>query len=633
MARHEDGAKPCQAEVPCPKGAEYSRGAATVKLGIIILNQVSKRGQVDFGIGPLLAVALAGLVGLAVAVVLVIQILVGGGAARDLFREKADLMVELVTRQVREHLDPAPAQLAYIARILPTAPDDLGSERMSDLLTGALAGVPAIQALAFIPADGIATIVNRTADGVEILNTQMRNDPGLRAGVEEARNRQGGWWGELFFARRYDGPVVNRRHAVWRDGEFVGVLGAVVLLGELSRVIEESAATEYGGHPFVLRGRDSVLAHRRLIEHFPGLNPAKPLPQLDEIDDPVLAAIWTAKRSAPFLGRLSATSHVADVGGVPYLYLYRDMSEFGDPAWFVGAYFRVDDIAGGVRTAAMAGLAGLGVLAISVIFAIILARRLAAPTRGFARAATELASLDFSKTSPLPRSRIRELDEQAHAFNRLLSALRWFESYVPKGLVRRLAREAPPESTERELTVMFTDIVGFTTLTQDMPPTRVAELLNGHFAHVINAVEATGGTVDKFMGDGTMAFWGAPDRLPDHARAALICAAEIARAMARTGLRVRIGVHTGRVVVGNVGTTERLNYTIIGDAVNATQRIEQLGKDLMSSEDSCCVLTSAETWHAAGDPEGWTPQGEFNLRGRDSGVSIYRLVRVRADDR
>jgi class 3 adenylate cyclase len=580
-----------------------------------------------FGIGPLLAVALAGLVGLALAVVLAIQVLIGGGGARELFREKADLMVELVSRQVREHLEPASAQLDYIARVLPVdGPPDQGSERMSDLLTGALAGVPAIQALAYVPVGGVATIVNRTEAGAEVLHIDLKNDPGLQQGVADAQNREGGWWGELFFARRYDGPVVNRRHAVRRDGKLVGVIGAVVLLGELSRVIDESTATDYGGHPFVLRGRDHVLAHRRLADHFPGLSPAKPLPGLTEIDDPVLAQIWTAKRSAPFLGRLSATSHAADVNGVPYLYLYRTMPEFGDPPWYVGAYFRVDDIAGGLRTAVMAGVAGLGVLVASIIVAILLARKLAAPTRSFARAAAQLAELDFAKTQPLPPSRIRELDEQARAFNRLLGALRWFESYVPRGLVRRLAREAPPESSERELTIMFTDIAGFTTLTQDMPPTRVADMLNAHFAQVIRAVEATGGTVDKFLGDGAMAFWGAPDNLPGHARAALECAADIAASMANTGLRVRIGVHTGRVVVGNVGTTGRLNYTIIGDAVNATQRIEQLGKEFMKPGESCCVLASGDTFDAAGNPEGWIAQGEFSLRGRDSGVSIYRLA-------
>jgi len=586
-----------------------------------------------FGIGPLLAAALAGLVGLALAVVLAIQVLIGGGGARELFREKADLMVELVSRQVREHLEPASAQLDYIARVLPTDGPDQGTERVSDLLTGALAGVPAIQALAYIPVGGIATIVNRTEAGVDILHIDARADAAMLAGIADAQSREGGWWGELIFARRYDGPVVNRRQVVRRDGKLIGVVGAVVLLGELSRVIDASTAIEYGGHPFVLRGRDHVLAHRRLVDHFPGLSPAKPLPDLTEIDDPVLAQIWTAKRSAPFLGRLSATSHAADVDGVPYLYLYRAMPEFGDPPWYVGAYFRVDDIAGGLRTAVMAGVAGLGVLAVSVIVAILLARKLAAPTRTFARAATELSELDFSKAQPLPRSRIRELDEQAHAFNRLLGALRWFESYVPKGLVRRLAREAPPESSERELTIMFTDIAGFTTLTQDMPPTRVADMLNAHFAQVIRAVEATGGTVDKFLGDGAMAFWGAPDNLPGHARAALECAADIAGAMAGTGLRVRIGVHTGRVVVGNVGASGRLNYTIIGDAVNATQRIEQLGKEIMQAGDTCCVLASADTFDAAGKPEGWIAQGEFSLRGRDSGASIYRLAPDHGADR
>jgi adenylate cyclase len=175
--------------------------------------------------------------------------------------------------------------------------------------------------------------------------------------------------------------------------------------------------------------------------------------------------------------------------------------------------------------------------------------------------------------------------------------------------------------------------VGFTSLSQDMPPAQVAALLNAHFAQIICAVEESGGTVDKFMGDGTMAFWGAPDRLKGHARHALACAAKLESSIAGTDLRLRVGIHTGRVVVGNVGSQERINYTIVGDAVNATQRIEQLGKDVMGQDERSCILASEDTWQAADRPADWVCIGEFTLRGRDMPVAIYRLAPARADAR
>src|SRR3546814_11538037 len=111
----------------------------------------------------------------------------------------------------------------------------------------------------------------------------------------------------------------------------------------------------------------------------------------------------------------------------------------------------------------------------------------------------------------------------------MLSGLRWFETYVPRSLVMRLIRlgEGGVESEERPVTVMFTDIVGFTAASQRLTPRDTADFLNHHFALVAAAIDASGGTLDKYMGDAVMAFWGAPDDQPDHAARA--CRAALAR--------------------------------------------------------------------------------------------------------
>jgi adenylate cyclase len=118
--------------------------------------------------------------------------------------------------------------------------------------------------------------------------------------------------------------------------------------------------------------------------------------------------------------------------------------------------------------------------------------------------------------------------------------------------------------------------------------------------------------------------------LKGHARNALECAASLSDSVAGTGLRLRVGIHTGRVVVSNVGSAARMNYTIVGDAVNFTQRIEQLGKELMAAGETSCVLASEDTWEAADRPADWVRAGEFTLRGRDSPLAVYRPVPARA---
>ena len=140
----------------------------------------------------------------------------------------------------------------------------------------------------------------------------------------------------------------------------------------------------------------------------------------------------------------------------------------------------------------------------------------------------------------------------------------------------------------RDMTVMFTDIPGFTTLSEQLSATEVANLLNDHFTLVAGCVEAEEGTIDKYIGDSVMAFWGAPSKQPDHAARAIRAALAIAetvradnairRTDGRQEVRIRIGIHSGPALAGNIGAPGRINYTLVGDTVNAANRIEQLGK-------------------------------------------------------
>ncbi len=584
-------------------------------------------GSGRWSMTSVLTVAIAGLVGLALAVVLIIQISVGRSATNDLFRAKGDLMIDLIASRVREQLDPASAQLSFIAEVLAQPGVNYGRSRIADLMTGALAGAPQIQRLVFVYPDGKAINVDRGTDAANVSFPDLVTHPSVVRGLQEANATVGGLWGEFIFVDMESGPAVNRRQSIWRDGRFLGALVAFVPLRKLSLIVEQSVAAEYGGVPFILYGDETVLAHRRLMSPFPDLSPEHPLPTLAELGDPVLAQIWSGRRAAPLLAQ-SERQRAVEIDGQAYIFLYTQLPEFGAVPWNVGAYFRVRDFADDLRSMFFAGLAGLGVLAFALVCAVILARRLARPTRRFARAAAQLADFDFASADALSRSRIREIDEQAIAFNRLIAALRWFEAYVPRKLVRQLAHSLDRGgivSSTREVTIMFTDIVGFTALSQTMAPEDTADMLNRHFAQVIAAIEATGGTVDKFMGDGVMAFWGAPEHHDAHARGALDAARAIAAAVAAGDLCMRIGVHTGPVVAGNVGSRERLNYTILGDAVNVTQRIEQLGHALMEPGERVCVLASRTTFEAAGSPADFVAAGEFSLRGREAPVEVFRL--------
>jgi adenylate cyclase len=162
-----------------------------------------------------------------------------------------------------------------------------------------------------------------------------------------------------------------------------------------------------------------------------------------------------------------------------------------------------------------------------------------------------------------------------------------FSKYVHKDVLKELMKS--PESInltgeKRYLTVLFSDLRGFTTLSESLSPEELTTVLNGYFSAMTPAVLEEHGTIDKYIGDAIMAFWNAPLEVKNHERHAVISALRMQEDLKKfnkehnTTLAVGVGIHAGNAVVGNVGSKERVNYTVLGDTVNLASRVEGLTK-------------------------------------------------------
>ncbi|HLX17705.1 MAG TPA: adenylate/guanylate cyclase domain-containing protein [Bradyrhizobium sp.] len=228
-------------------------------------------------------------------------------------------------------------------------------------------------------------------------------------------------------------------------------------------------------------------------------------------------------------------------------------------------------------------------------------------------------------------SKLAEIENLSSAIADMALGLAAFRKYIPADLVKRLISDgmgARLGGEVRPMSVMFVDMAGFTGMSERWGD-RIIPLLSRYFDAVSAEVQSNGGTIDKFIGDAVMAFWGAPAGNPDHAvdccRSALACQ----RAVGQLGLiddeqrrvEIRIGINSGDMLVGNIGSEVRLNYTVIGDAVNVASRLESTNKVYGTR-----IIIGPETRRLGGDRIVVRELDRLAVYGRAGGLQIFELL-------
>jgi adenylate cyclase len=354
--------------------------------------------------------------------------------------------------------------------------------------------------------------------------------------------------------------------------------------------------------------------------------------------DPILRAFWLRFSTGK---QPPGDTTEMEIGGQSYLARILQLDGVGSPPMLIAVVAPMTDFTAPILrarnwTLALSLVAGVVGLVLIWFVARLITRPLAALTR------EAEAIRRFELDVPLPvASHITEVAHLATTMHAMKAALHSFGLYVPKYLVREIVQGAGAARVggeRRIVTIMFTDIVGFTTIADGMDAERLTRLTSEYFEGMTRTLMDAGGTIDKYIGDGIMVLWNAPAPYPNHASGACLAALRcrlLSERMERgfaergwPGLLTRFGVNTGEAVVGNVGSSDRLSYTAIGATVNMAARMEGLNRQYGTQ-----VLVSDATRAAAGPAFVFRRVDRVLAKGRQQPTELHELLGLRhADD-
>jgi adenylate cyclase len=456
---------------------------------------------------------------------------------------------------------------------------------------------------------------------------------------QRAVAEDGPGWSMLGHLPYRDRPAIVTSTPITIDGDFSGVIAIVVELERLSHFLATLPVGKTGTVVLLNRSGQVVASAASAARKE---QRAGEMPNLDKLarDHPMLAAATSLLDSNRLsLADLREVRQLQSIGPLDGREYFVTFSPLNFNNWIVATVIPEDDFLASIEHSAMVLLVVLVILTVLIAsIATLSANRLI--TAPLARVAGQLRHIEEFRLDRVVRlaSPLRELDNLSGALWQMSRGLASFQKYMPTALVRTLVSrgiEPHPGGHQQTLTVMFTDLAGYTGISERLGD-NVVPLLAEYLEAVSTAVLNHSGTIDKFIGDGVMAFWGAP--LPNERHAIDACAAalESQRLLARqrqaaadrgeTLLRMRIGVNTGRMLVGNIGSNERLSYTVIGDPVNVASRLEPLGK--LYGVD---IIVGEDTRSAAGDAIIVRRLDRVAVYGRTGGLVIYELLGMAAD--
>jgi|GEM_PF-406665 len=488
----------------------------------------------------------------------------------------------------------------------------------------------------------------RTVVGREWVSNQSY-DPREEGWYKEAEYKKTLSWSKIHILGDTQKTGITVSNIVMNDmtNEFVGVFAFDIALQELSLFLKQSKIGDKSVL-FVINKRDEIIAHSNMEEAIKeNFAERTHIPVLKEIEDEPLQEAYRQYKShseKEFFFDVHGKSYIASFANFPRIISYQEQKRIETDAfekmWVLGMVVPTEEFLGPIsQIQSKTILISLLLLSLSIVGMVFLSRRIAKPIVFLAEEAMKIKSFDLTGEEKT-KSIVYEIGLLSDAIISMRYSMRAFSKFIPKVLVGKLLKhshEIKIGGKECRTTFLFTDIADFTTLSENYPPDKLTLHLSEYFEELSTIIFKHKGVIDKYIGDGIMAFWGAPVKDKDQALHACKAAVEIQKRLAilneqwsaegKPVLITRCGIHIGNVIVGNMGSSDRINYTALGDTVNLASRLEGTNKIYGTH-----IMVSQDIVQEVRDKGDFCPIDIVSVKGRMEGVKIFELVGIRDGD-
>lgn len=397
------------------------------------------------------------------------------------------------------------------------------------------------------------------------------------------------------------------------QGNLITVIGVDITLDLLSQFLTSEKIGK-SGKAFILDSSGKVLIPQDISEF--------------RINQDVISTAFQEKEKG------KKSSFLFKAGNVRYIGAEYHFSKQQSFDWIIMVIVPIQDFLGELfLNQKRIALISLGIMIFASLFVVYFSNRISSPIVELAKETNKIRHLDFESEIRV-HSNIYEIKLMDESLAAMRVAIRSFGRYIPKEIVTQLiakGQEIAIGGEKRETTVMFSDIEGFTSIAETYDTEKLMVLLSEYFDALSKILLKNQGNIDKFIGDGIMAIWGAPRELPSQAlhacRAALECQAYLSdfnERLEKEGkpvFRTRIGIDIGETIVGNVGTAERMNYTAMGNTVNTASRLQSENKIYHTS-----ILISDRVRKKIGEEFLVRPLDIVELKGKKEKTMFYELL-------